>query len=105
MNINLCRMSMKALCEGTINKDLKKKWRREPMLSIWQVTANTKPQCKSMFSVFEKEQGAKCGWNRIHEEESDLKSEKEPYHGKSCSLRREFQFFSSCEQKPMGCFE
>lgn len=63
------------------------------MLNIWQETANTKPQCKSMFSVFEKEQGAKCDWNRIREEESDLKSEKGPYHIKSCSLKREFKFY------------
>lgn len=58
-----------------------------------------------MFSVFEKEQGAKCSWHRMREEESDLKSEKGPYHVKSCSLKREFKFYSERDQKPMECFE
>lgn len=45
-----------------------------------------------MFSVFEKQQGGKCSWNRMSEEESDMRSEKGTYHVKSCSLSREFKF-------------
>lgn len=39
-------------------------------------------------------QGGKCSWNGMCEEEGDKRSEKGLYHVKSCSLRREFKFYS-----------
>lgn len=39
-------------------------------------TTNAKPWGRIMFSIFEKQQAGKCSWNRMCEEESDMRSEK-----------------------------
>lgn len=57
-------------------------------------TTNAKPRSSSMLGVCKKQEGGKCSWNKVSEEQSDTRPEEGLYHVKSYSLSREFKFDS-----------